>query len=575
MSITNLKPPSSPASAASAPIRGTGAQDVARQSSAGAWYRRRRVHAAAGGAIALAAALVWLMHGWLRSGRVVSHHTLEPATVSRGDVVQDAAARGTVIAAVSPTLSATAPGTVTYLVHAGDRVSKGEVLARLSSPELQNQYEREHATLESMDAALAQQRVELQQELLENRQRADLAAVTMSQQLRELQRLQAAWTLHVISEHTYEAAYDTYSMARLQYEHANQNAGLERERILLELRTRQLARNAQALLVDGLRQRLEELTVRSPVEGMVADLAQPDQSHVASSVPLVSEAMHTLVCMATQVAHADVPVLITGPNGAGKEVLADIIHANSSVRSGPYLKVNLGALPQELIEAELFGTEAGAFTGAKARIGRFEAANGGTLFLDELGNLAPAGQAKLLRVLQTGELERLGSNVTRRTQVRMIAATNTDLRAAIRDGRFREDLYYRLNVIELELPPLARRREDILPLARHFLGGGERELSAEAERALLRHSWPGNVRELQNVIRRACLLSATPAIGAQSLGLPAAEQTESAAEPAVDRAAVEQALQRAAGVVAHAARELGLSRQALYRRMEKLGIKPD
>ncbi|MGH8303551.1 MAG: helix-turn-helix domain-containing protein, partial [Steroidobacteraceae bacterium] len=150
-------------------------------------------------------------------------------------------------------------------------------------------------------------------------------------------------------------------------------------------------------------------------------------------------------------------------------------------------------------------------------------------------------------------------------------------RAAIRDGRFREDLYYRLNVIELELSPLARRREDILPLARHFLGGGGggRELSAEAERALMRHSWPGNVRELQNVIRRACLLSATSAISAQSLGLPAAEQTETAAEPAVDRAAVEQALQRAAGVVAHAARELGLSRQALYRRMEKLGLKPD
>ena len=288
-----------------------------------------------------------------------------------------------------------------------------------------------------------------------------------------------------------------------------------------------------------------------------------------------SEAMHTLVSMATQVAHADVPVLITGPNGAGKEVLADIIHANSSVRSGPYLKVNLGALPQELIEAELFGTEAGAFTGAKARVGRFEAANGGTLFLDELGNLAPAGQAKLLRVLQTGDLQRLGSNVTRRTQVRMIAATNTDLRAAIRDGRFREDLYYRLNVIELELQPLARRREDILPLARHFLGAG-RELSAEAERALLRHSWPGNVRELQNVIRRACLLSTTPAISAESLALPAAQQMEPAGgEPTVDRGAVEQALQRAGGVVAHAARDLGLSRQALYRRMEKLGIKPD
>ena len=287
-----------------------------------------------------------------------------------------------------------------------------------------------------------------------------------------------------------------------------------------------------------------------------------------------SDAMHTLVAMATQVAHADVPILITGPNGAGKEVLADIVHANSSVKSGPYLKVNLGALPQELIEAELFGTEAGAFTGARARIGRFEAANGGTLFLDELGNLSAAGQAKLLRVLQTGELQRLGSNQTRRTEVRMIAATNTDLRAAIREGRFREDLYYRLNVIELELPPLSRRREDILPLARHFLASG-RELAPAAARALMGHSWPGNVRELQNVIRRACLLSSTALIGAEALGLPAPEHIEATAEPAVDRAAIEQALQRAAGVVAHAARDLGLSRQALYRRMEKLGIKSD
>ena len=227
-----------------------------------------------------------------------------------------------------------------------------------------------------------------------------------------------------------------------------------------------------------------------------------------------SGAMHTLVSMSTQVAHADVPVLITGPNGAGKEVLADIIQANSQVASGPYLKVNLGALPPELIEAELFGTEAGAFTGAKARVGRFEAADGGTLFLDELGNLAPAGQAKLLRVLQTGEFERLGSNAARRTRVRLLAATNADLRAAIREGRFREDLYYRLNVIELDIPPLSRRREDILPLARHFLDVG-RELSAEAEHALLRHPWPGNVRELRNVLRRACLLSSPPVTSAQ------------------------------------------------------------
>lgn len=286
-----------------------------------------------------------------------------------------------------------------------------------------------------------------------------------------------------------------------------------------------------------------------------------------------SAAMHTLVAMATQVAHADVPVLITGPNGAGKEILADIVQANSSVRTRPYLKVNLGALPNELMEAELFGTEAGAFTGARARTGRFEAADGGTLFLDELGNLAASGQAKLLRVLQTGEFERLGSNTTRRARVRIIAATNASLRDAMREGRFREDLFYRLNVIELQIPALAERREDILPLARHFLQPGF-ALTPEAQQALVRHPWPGNVRELQNAIRRACLLSPDRMIGAAALNLPAAP-TAAAEELVLDRATIEQALERARGIVAHAARDLGLSRQALYRRMEKLGIKTD
>jgi DNA-binding NtrC family response regulator len=293
------------------------------------------------------------------------------------------------------------------------------------------------------------------------------------------------------------------------------------------------------------------------------------------SIVYESQAMHTLVAMATQVAHADVPVLITGPNGAGKEVLADIVQANSTARGKPYLKVNLGALPNELIEAELFGTEAGAFTGAKARIGRFEAADGGTLFLDELGNLSGGGQAKLLRVLQTGEFERLGSNTTRKTRVRVIAATNANLRQAIREGAFREDLFYRLNVIELEMPALADRRDDILALARHFLQPGF-ALTPEAERALVRYPWPGNVRELQNVMRRACLLSPEPVIGAATLGLPALTAPQPLHdEPTLDRATIEQALARAQGIVAQAARELGLSRQALYRRMEKLGLKTD
>ena len=286
-----------------------------------------------------------------------------------------------------------------------------------------------------------------------------------------------------------------------------------------------------------------------------------------------SAAMHTLVSMATQVAHADVPVLITGPNGSGKEVLADILQANSAVRDGPYVKVNLGALPGDLMEAELFGTEAGAFTGARARTGRFEAADGGTLFLDELGNLAASGQAKLLRVLQSGQFERLGSNVTRCVHVRVIAATNADLHAAMREGRFREDLYYRLNVIELEVPPLTARPEDIVPLARHFLEGAH-SLSDAAEQALVQYTWPGNVRELRNVIRRACLLSPSAQIGPATLNLPAAAPRcgETAAP---ERAAVEAALERSEGNISRAARELGLSRQALYRRMEKLGLKTD
>jgi DNA-binding NtrC family response regulator len=282
-----------------------------------------------------------------------------------------------------------------------------------------------------------------------------------------------------------------------------------------------------------------------------------------------SEAMHELFVTATRVAPADVPVLLTGPNGAGKEVLAEVIQANSAVRQGPFVKVNAGALPAELMESELFGAEAGAYTSAgKARAGRFEAADGGTLLLDEIGNLSLAGQAKLLRVLETGEFERLGSAVTRRVKVRLVFATNADLKGAIRAGTFREDLYYRINVIELRLPPLAARPGDILPLARRFLAPGY-ALEPSAERALLRHPWPGNVRELRNAVQRACLLSREMRLAAAAFGL---EPGAAAAEREPDPAEIRAALARAGGVVARAARELGLSRQSLYRRMEKLGI---
>jgi DNA-binding NtrC family response regulator len=286
-----------------------------------------------------------------------------------------------------------------------------------------------------------------------------------------------------------------------------------------------------------------------------------------------SDAIHELLVTATQVAPADVPVLITGPNGVGKEVLADIIHANSACADGPLVKVNVGALPGELMESELFGAEAGAYTGAtKGRQGRFEAAAGGTLFLDEIGNLSLAGQAKLLRVLQTGEFERLGSSVTHRVRVRVLSATNADLRAAIREGRFREDLFYRLNVIELRIPALGTRPEDVLPLARHFLEPGF-SLDDSAEKALRAYPWPGNARELKNTIRRACLLAPDKVIRASNLGLATVAVEERPTDREPQRQEIEQALERASGIVAQAARHLGLSRQALYRRMEKLGIR--
>ena len=284
------------------------------------------------------------------------------------------------------------------------------------------------------------------------------------------------------------------------------------------------------------------------------------------------QASENALALACQVARSDIPVLVTGPNGAGKERYAEIIHANSLVRNGPFIALNCGALPAELIEAELFGAEAGAYTGAnKPREGKFEAADGGTLFLDEIGTLPLAGQVKLLRVLETGRFQRLGSNRERSVKVRIVSATNANLQALIADGRFREDLFYRLNGIELKLPPLAQRPRDILPLARHFLPSGKR-LGDDAERALQRHAWPGNVRELRNAVQRAALLSRSDVIAAADLALPTSQDVAVAGGDEPDRATIEAALDRNGGVLAQAAADLGLSRQALYRRLGRLGI---
>lgn len=302
---------------------------------------------------------------------------------------------------------------------------------------------------------------------------------------------------------------------------------------------------------------------------------QLDERFDLRGIVFASSGMERVVELACQVARADVPVLITGPNGAGKERIAEIVQANSARAKGPFITVNCGALPSELIEAELFGADPGAYTGApnRARDGRFEAADGGTLFLDEIGNLPLAGQMKLLRILETGQFERLGSSKTRKVSVRVISATNSDLPTLIRDGQFREDLLYRLNVIELKLPPLAERTDDILPLAEHFLQG-RATFDSGARSALSAHAWPGNVRELKNAIDRSSLLCSDGVITARDLALEPARGSGRRLSPddEPDKGMIEAALQRARGVISQAAADLGLSRQALYRRMEKMGI---
>jgi len=308
----------------------------------------------------------------------------------------------------------------------------------------------------------------------------------------------------------------------------------------------------------------------------------------------IRRASFTLLLQLDRVAASAAAVLVTGPNGSGKERIAQIVQANSRRKDKPFVKVNAGGLPDELLEAELFGAEAGAYTGAKKlRIGRFEEADGGRLLLDEIGNLSMMGQIKLLRVLQTGEFQRLGSNTTRKADVKLISATNADLPRAIAQGAFREDLYFRLNVIELAIAALRDRADDVLPLAEHPLeqhraaNAQAYALSADARQALVDHEWPGNVRELENRMQRATLVCQAPRITATDLGLSAGSPTSQApptsttseapasgkpnnADP--ERAELERILVERGGVVATAAAMLGVSRQALYRRMDRLGV---
>ncbi|MEZ5333428.1 MAG: sigma-54 dependent transcriptional regulator [Thermoanaerobaculia bacterium] len=296
-----------------------------------------------------------------------------------------------------------------------------------------------------------------------------------------------------------------------------------------------------------------------------------------------SEAMHRLLALAVQVAPSDAPVLVTGPSGVGKERIAEVVQANSRRRGEPFVRVNVGALAHDLLEAELFGAEAGSYTGQKGRReGVFQAADGGTLFLDEIDSLPPAGQVKLLRVLQTGEVQRIGSPRPAQVDVRVISATNADLSASLAAGRFREDLFFRLNVVELALPPLAERVRDVLPLARHFLArfsadeGLDRRFSAAAEATLVEHDWPGNVRELENRVQRATLLAGGDTVEPADLGFGregrGVEDREWSGEELAERDELLRVLGEEEGVVARAAERLELSRQALYRKMARLGV---
>lgn len=298
-----------------------------------------------------------------------------------------------------------------------------------------------------------------------------------------------------------------------------------------------------------------------------------------------SPAMRRLMDDVNRVAMSDATVLLLGANGTGKSVLARRIHQLSPRRARAFVKVDIGGLAPTLFESELFGHVRGAFTDARQdRAGRFEVADGGTLFLDEIGNLPSAQQPKLLRVLEDGEFERLGASRTQRVDVRVIAATNADLDAEVAAGRFREDLLYRLGVFPLRVPDLRERRDDILPLARHYLAGASRRYRREApalessvERALLDYAWPGNVRELAHAMERAALLGGSR-VDVADLRLRPAAKTRDVQDMTLDDAEammLRGALDRHEGNLVRAAEHLGITRQSLYRRMEKYGLQRD
>lgn len=298
-----------------------------------------------------------------------------------------------------------------------------------------------------------------------------------------------------------------------------------------------------------------------------------------------SQVMQDIFATIMRVAGTRATVLLAGESGVGKDMIARAIHQHSPRRDRPFVKINCTALPENLMESELFGYEKGAFTGANiSKAGKFEAADTGTVFLDEIGDVPPAIQVKLLRVLQDREFERLGSNKVMHSDVRVIAATNVDLRAALENGTFREDLYYRLNVVPLDIPPLRERKEDIPYLVQHFAKKFNGEISEGALERLMSYHWPGNVRELENVIERSVLLAQGPRVEADDIRIDTTGRSRPATASAdqflpegmtldaYEQSIIREALKRADGNKSQAARLLGLTRNALRYRLAQMGI---
>jgi DNA-binding NtrC family response regulator len=325
---------------------------------------------------------------------------------------------------------------------------------------------------------------------------------------------------------------------------------------------------------------------RLEVENVALRESVADEGVRQPSIIAESPAMKSVLKLVERIGPADANILITGENGAGKGVIARALHLTSARAAKPLVSLNAGALAEGVFESELFGHVRGAFTDAKTdRVGRFELADGGTLFLDEIANVPLTLQPKLLRVLETGEFERVGSSTTRKVDVRVLSATNADVHLEVAQGKFRQDLLFRLNTVEIHLPPLRDRREDIAPLAEYFLRQhseryrrGSMSFTPQALDALREHAWPGNVRELDHIVERALLMSSSNVVTAFDLALQSTAdgrlntRLEEMSLEEAERILITKALARFEGNANRAAEALGLSRSALYRRLQKYGL---